>query len=180
MTTNTTSQTSKLTLTAMFAAITCIATMLIKIPTPATQGYIHFGDAFVILAGVFPGGAYGLLAAGIGSALADIFSGYVAFAPVTFIVKALCALVVTLSFRLLASRISKNYVRLLIGGIFSALVVAGGYFVYEIFIYGPAAFTEIPMNLVQGGSGIVISLILFPILSQIPELKKYLGVGKKL
>lgn len=79
MTNNTTSQTSKLTLTAMFAAITCIATMLIKIPTPATQGYIHFGDAFVILAGVFPGGAYGLLAAGIGSALADIFSGYVAF-----------------------------------------------------------------------------------------------------
>lgn len=171
---NTASRTSKLTLTAMFAAITCIATMIIKIPTPATQGYIHFGDAFVILAGIFPGGFYGFLAAGIGSALADLFSGYAAFAPVTFIVKALCALAVYFTYKKLAPVIRKNFVRLAIGGVFAALIVAGGYFAYEIFLYGPAAVTEIPMNLIQGGSGIVISLILFPALSQIPEFKKYL------
>ena len=52
---------SKLTMSAVFAALTCTATMLIKIPVPATQGYIHFGDAFVFLAGIFPGGFYGVI-----------------------------------------------------------------------------------------------------------------------
>ena len=49
-------RTARLTLTAVFAALTCIATFIIKIPVPATQGYIHFGDAFV-LRGVLQCGA---------------------------------------------------------------------------------------------------------------------------
>ena len=42
----------KLILTALFAALACIATMIMKIPTPGTGGYIHVGDAIVILSGV--------------------------------------------------------------------------------------------------------------------------------
>ena len=43
--------------------------MSIRIPTPGTGGYIHPGDAIVILSGVILGPAYGFLAAGIGSCM---------------------------------------------------------------------------------------------------------------
>ena len=73
---------------ALLAAMTCVATMIIKIPTP-TFGYIHPGDGFVLLCGVVLGPLPGALAAGIGSMFSDIFSGYVTWAPATFIIKAL-------------------------------------------------------------------------------------------
>ena len=41
--------TKKLVLSALFAALACVATMSIRIPTPGTGGYIHPGDAIVIL-----------------------------------------------------------------------------------------------------------------------------------
>ncbi len=37
---------------ALFAALICVATMLLKIPIPAF-GYIHPGDGLVLLAGIF-------------------------------------------------------------------------------------------------------------------------------
>ena len=39
----------KIVMTALFAALACVATMSIRIPTPGTGGYIHPGDAIVIL-----------------------------------------------------------------------------------------------------------------------------------
>ena len=62
----------KLVMAALFAALTCVATMSIRIPTPGTNGYIHPGDALVILSGVILGPGWGLLSAGIGSAMADL------------------------------------------------------------------------------------------------------------
>ena len=56
----------KLVTAALLAAMTCVATMIIKIPTP-TFGYIHPGDGFVLLCGVVLGPLPGALAAGIGS-----------------------------------------------------------------------------------------------------------------
>ena len=41
----------RMVMAALFAAFACVATMSIRIPTPGTGGYIHPGDAIVILAG---------------------------------------------------------------------------------------------------------------------------------
>ena len=65
----------KLVMAALFAALACVATMSIKIPTPGTSGYIHPGDAIVILSGVVLGPVWGLLAAGIVTGLAGIGGG---------------------------------------------------------------------------------------------------------
>lgn len=70
-------------MTALFAALACVATMSIRIPTPGTGGYIHPGDAIVILSGVVLGPGYGFLAAGIGSALSDLIGGYFVYVPIT-------------------------------------------------------------------------------------------------
>ena len=66
----------KLVTAALFTAFTCVATMSIRIPTPGTGGYIHPGDALVILSGVILGPGWGFLAAAVGSAMADLLGGY--------------------------------------------------------------------------------------------------------
>ena len=75
----------KTVMSALFASLACIATMSIRIPTPGTGGYIHPGDAVVILSGIVRGPAWGLLAGGIGSALADLLGGYFFYIPITFV-----------------------------------------------------------------------------------------------
>ena len=81
-----------LVLAALFAALTCVATMVIQIPSPM-NGFVNLGDCFVLLAGWVLGPLYGSLAAGIGSALADMFTGYMHYAPGTFLIKAVMALI---------------------------------------------------------------------------------------
>ena len=85
----------KIIMAAMFASLACVATMIIKIPSPL-NGYINLGDCVVLLAGWMLSPLYGFLAAGIGSALADVLSGYVMYAPATFIIKGMMALSVCL------------------------------------------------------------------------------------
>ena len=89
----------KLVMAALFAALACVATMSIKIPTPGTSGYIHPGDAIVILAGVVLGPAWGFLAGGIGSAMADLLGGYFVYVPITFVIKGLVSLCSALLYR---------------------------------------------------------------------------------
>ena len=78
------SKTKKIVVTALMAAMVCVATMLIKIPSPM-KGYLNIGDCTVLLCGWLLAPGYGFIAAGLGSALADIFSGYITYAPATFV-----------------------------------------------------------------------------------------------
>ena len=68
---------------ALFTALTCVFTMVIKVPTLGTNGYVNIGDTGVLLSAWLLGGWYGVIAAGLGSGLADILSGYPAYAPGT-------------------------------------------------------------------------------------------------
>ena len=77
-------------MTAMFAALICVATMVIQIPSPL-GGYVNFGDCFILVAAWVLGPVYGFAAGGIGSALADAFTGYAHYIPGTFVIKGLIA-----------------------------------------------------------------------------------------
>ena len=57
---------------AALTALVSAATLLVQVPVPATQGYIHLGDAAIIAGALLFGAHSGLIAGGIGSALADI------------------------------------------------------------------------------------------------------------
>lgn len=142
---------------ALFAAIICVATIVIQIPSPATNGYFNLGDCFVIIAGQLLGPLYGALAAGIGSALADIISSYVHYAPATFVIKALMAIAVAYIYKAFKKR-------KIVGGAVSAVasetIMVLGYFAYEglILKYGLAAAAGIPSNVAQGVVAIVLSV----------------------
>ena len=155
---------SRLSLGALFASLVFIGTFILKIPTPGTGGYIHPGDALVILSGVFLGPNYGFLAAAVGSALADILGGYVFYAPITFAVKGCIALLAAIAFRKLAKTHLPS-TALMAGGVIDILFTVLGYGIPEALIYGPAgALASAFPNFVQGLSGMLLAMVLYPIL----------------
>ena len=162
----------KLVMAALFAALACVATMSIRIPTPGTGGYIHPGDAIVILSGVVLGPGYGLLAAGIGSALSDLIGGYFVYVPITFVIKGLVALVSGLIYQKMSHSGKNRYLAVILGGITDIVFVAGGYFICEFFLYGSGAAASIPANIIQGIGGLVISAVLYPVLIAIPDVRQ--------
>lgn len=149
-------------MTAMLAALTCVATMIIKIPSPL-KGYINIGDCVVLLAGWSLSPIYGFLAAGLGSALADVFSGYVTYAPATFIIKGVMALIAYYGFELLRKKASSIPAQIVSGAVAEAWMVMG-YFLFEGFLYGFApSVVNIPPNGVQGIVGLALGCVLIRI-----------------
>ena len=153
------SKTKKLVITALMAALICIATMIVKIPSPL-KGYINLGDCLVLVAGWILSPGYAFLAAGLGSALADLLSGYITYAPATFVIKGGMALI-AFAISLLMKKYSYKIVPQLIGGVSAELFMVLGYFVFEGFLYGfSPSVVNIPANCVQGAAGIIIGIIL--------------------
>ncbi len=151
--------TQKLVMSALLAALTCVATMIIKIPSPL-NGYLNLGDCVVLFAGWLLSPLYGFLAAGLGSALADLFSGYVIYTPATFVIKGVMALIAYYGFKLLHKKIGKLPSEIISGAVAEIWMVAG-YFVFEGFLYGfaPSA-VNIPANGVQGIAGLILGCVL--------------------
>ncbi|WP_185963640.1 ECF transporter S component [Dolosigranulum pigrum] len=153
--------TRQLTLAALFMALTTVATMVIHIPVPATQGFVNVGDSFVLLSGLLFSHYYGALIGGVGSALADLFLGYTIFAPVTLIVKAIEAL--------LASYIDRgNTVSRVIAVIFGVTWMVFGYFIFEVFMFDlPVALSAVIPNSIQGIVSAGLALLLYPIVRRL-------------
>ncbi len=172
------SNVKKLVMTALFAALACAATMAIRIPTPGTGGYIHPGDAIVILSGIILGPACGFLAGGAGSALADLMGGYLFYVPITLVIKGLVALLSAVLYRKITAGGKHPYAGVVLGGITDIVLVAGGYFFCESFIYGATgALASVPANLIQGISGLILSLVLYPVLTAVPDVRKMLAAS---
>ena len=152
-------QTRKIVMAALLASLTCVATMIIKIPSPL-NGYLNLGDCIVLLSGWLLSPVYGFLAAGLGSALADILSAYLTYAPATFVIKGLMALLACYGFKLLHKKLGSTTART-ISGIAAEVVMVLGYFVFEGFLYGFApSVVNIPANGVQGAAGLILGLLL--------------------
>lgn len=160
----------KLVLAALFAALTCVATLVVSIPIPATNGYINLGDGVVLLGAFLLGPVYGLAAGGLGSMLADILLGYALYAPGTLIVKALMALCAALVLRAGHGKTGA----LLLGAVVGELVMIAGYFVYEALAlgYGWAAAGSIPANAIQGIAGALVSVLCYKALRAVPSIRK--------
>lgn len=150
----------RLVYSALFAALCCAATMAIRIPTP-TGGYVNAGDAVVLLGAFMLGPVWGACAAGLGSALADIFSGYALYAPGTFAIKALTALAAALLLKRLPE--NKLTASAVAASAAAELWMVLGYFLYESLVlgYGTAALGSVPGNLAQAVFGCAAGTALF-------------------
>ena len=160
----------KVILTGLFAALVAVGTMIIQIPTPS-KGYVHMGDALVVLSGFILGPAYGFLSAGIGSFLADMLSGYSVYAPATFIIKGLDAMLFAIIYSFIAKNVKKGSVSpsaFALAGIAGGAVMVAGYFLFETFLNGyGSAITGVIPNIAQAGFGIGAGFILAVALKKI-------------
>ena len=153
------SQIRNIVMAALMAALACVATMVIQIPSPM-QGYINLGDCVVLVSGWMLPLGYGVFAAALGSLLADLFAGYAIYAPATFIIKGLMALIAFLLYRAIRKK-GPQLLALLISGICAELLMAVGYFVFEGFLYGfGPSLVNIPANCIQGAAGLVFGILL--------------------
>ena len=157
-------------ISAMFAAFVCVATIVIKIPTPL-NGYINLGDCVILVAAFLLPCGYAALAAGVGSCLADVLLGYMAYAPATFVIKSLMVIVAFVVAKLLKRK--KRILVNVLPGVFAELWMVLGYYVFEGFMYGfSASLVNIPMNLIQGVAGLVLAIILIKVLKKQKVLEK--------
>jgi len=155
----------------IFTALTTTATIVIRIPIGATGGYFNFGEIVIYTVAFLFGGYTASFVGGIGSAIADLW-GFPLFAPITLVVKAVEGYLVGYIYE-------KKYVPFrkktetrikIFAGTIGGLVMVFGYFIGEVLIYGPvlggehisagAAAAEVPVNILQMISGVIVATII--------------------
>lgn len=153
----------KITFTALFAALIAVMTAFIKMPTGINEGYLHFGDSMIYLAGCLLG-PWAALAAAIGAALADILAGAAVWAPATAIIKALNAVPFIVASHFYFKNKGKQkivnwYTVPMV--IASGLITIFGYLLAEGLMYSfPSAWTSVPFSIIQAVGSAIVFIIL--------------------
>ncbi len=139
--------------------------MAIRVPVPRTGGYINMGDAIIYVTALLFGSVDGLVAGGIGSALADLIGGYSLFAPFTLVIKGLEGFLVGFltqrAFRGPEPPSRTQLVLATVGIAAGGTFMIAGYFITEAYILRlgvGAAATELPGNIFQVVGGAVAAL----------------------
>ncbi len=147
---NTQKPVNRLALSGVLAAVVVILTIVIYFPIPGMAGaYINLGDVGVYLSAFLLGSPWGVLAAAVGSGLADLILGSALYAGPTFLIKGAMALVAAL----LIARWKKPFPAVILAG----LLMPAGYFIFETCLYGAqTAAVSLPMNGLQYAAGVLI------------------------
>ncbi len=154
---------------ALMAALVYVLTRLVQVPTP-TRGYVHLGDTGIVFAALAFGPTVGGIAGGLGTALADLTSGYGMWAPFSLLIHGAQGYVLGL----LARRQTFSWRLVVLMTLLSILIVAGGYALAGLVLVGTAALTEIPANMMQALSGSVLGIPLYlAVLKAYPPLRRY-------
>ena len=118
-------------------------------------------------------GPYAIIACPLGASLCDLASGYTIYAPATFIIKALMVCSIILNKKYLQKIIPNKKVFFVIASIIAQLIMVLGYLVYELCLYGPSAFANIPFNLIQSAVNIVVACLIMAILTKLKITDRY-------
>lgn len=169
--TTTRSRTFDLILTAVCITLVFVSTLFlnIRLPISINGGLVHLGTAMLFITTLLFGPKKGMIIGAVGMGLFDVFSGWVLWAPFTFITRGLQAYIVgaiAFSGRRKAESIPFNILAIIV----SIPVMLSGYYLCEAIIFGnwivPA--TSIPGNLLQNIVGLIIAIPTVKLLKKIP------------
>ena len=137
-------------------ALVTVATMLIQIPIPATQGFFNIGDAIIMVTALTFGPVVGFIAGGLGSSLADLLGGWYVWVIPTLLIKGAEGLLAGW----IATRLRhRGLYGVVLAWIMGSLAMVFGYFTVQVALYGfEAALVEMPFNVVQVIVGGVIGI----------------------
>ena len=141
---------------AILTAVTAVFTYIVRIPVAPTRGYLNLGDVAIYFTAFTFGPVTALVSGGLGTALADVISGYAQWAPISLLVHGLQGLVAGMiaGFRPASgSRVFNPY--WLAAAAAGTVVMCGGYLLAGNFMVGlGAALVELPGNLLQNLAGV--------------------------
>lgn len=165
----------KIVITALFSALVFVATYFLAIPVQI--GYINFGDAFLLLAGVLLGPLCAGICGALGGAIADLASGFVIYAPFTLAVKFAEGILCGLLFKLIKKRDKFYFAGTFFSFAVSALWMVFGYLVTNTILYSfEAALLTVVNDLIQAGVSVAVATVLFVALSHIPYVRNNFGL----
>jgi uncharacterized membrane protein len=161
------------TIAVMAVCIAIVTVLVISVPVPigATGGYTHPGAVAEMFVAMAFGPLVGMVAAGVGAAIADLLLAP-SFAPLTLIAHG--------AFGLLAGWLGwkKGWGGMVVGWVVGGLALVALYFAGEATVYGAGvagALTELPLNLFQVGLGL-LGLLLFQLVKRAyPQIEGLAG-----
>jgi len=155
------SKTRELVLSALLISLVFIATKFINIRLPISinGGLIHLGNAMLFLIAIVFGKRKGAVAGAFGMGLFDIVSGWTAWAPFTFVIRGVMGYTIgTMAYakERKGNNLFWNITAILISGVWMIV----GYYLTEGLLYGNwvAPATSIPGNITQIVIGAIIGL----------------------
>lgn len=161
-----------LTYSGVTAAFVCVTTAVIQIPIPL--GYMHFGNICILLFSYLFSPGIALFAGGVGSALADLVTGYPQWIIPTLIIKSLMGLVASLLMHKEHNPLSLKKIRTFLGALSGIAIMVAGYTLFGCFLYGNIAegLAQIPGLSTEGILGIIGFYLLAGALSKTPLIRK--------
>lgn len=165
----------KLATGAAFAALVCVATLVLVVSIPATTGYFNLGETVIYTAALLFGPLVGGMAGGVGAAIADMLVA-AQFAPGTLIIKGFEGAIVGFLNNKFQKRTRSLSLSATASIIIGGLEMVAGYFIYEQLVLGyplAAALVEVPFNIVQMLIGLIVAIIIAQIILRVfPQLKR--------
>ena len=159
----------RLCVAAAFSAMICVATGFLP-AVPVGTGYVHLGDAVIFVCAALLPACYAAPAAAVGASLADVFAGFAAYVPATFVIKALTVLAFSHGKGKMLSR------RNMIACAVAAPICVCGYFLWEALVFSSlvAPIASVIGNLIQsvGSSALFLA---FSFLADRTGLAKKIG-----
>ena len=172
----------RIAMTGVMMGLVLVSTLMIRIYVPFTQGYVNLGDALIFLAVLVVGRNYGTLAAGIGSAMADLLGGYAYYAPWTLVVKGLMAFVVGLALEHMEKKgqIAEGKritLPVVLAMLFGGIEMTVGYYISASLMQGNwyTPLFSVPGNIAQFTIGMILATALSTALYKTPA-KKYFAI----
>lgn len=147
----------KVAVVAVLTAVVVVFTLVVRIPT--AKGYLNLCDVAIMFIALTFGPWSAFIAAGLGTALADLISGYAQWAPISFLVHGVEGLLVALIVRQKGDA-PVTLVRKILAALVCVATVSLGYFALSTLFISTAsvAAAEIPGNIMQSGVGFVLGI----------------------
>ena len=142
---------------AVMAALVCVATLLIQIPIPATQGFFNVGDVMVMVSALTFGPIVGFFAGGFGSSLADFIGGWYVWIPFTLVIKGIEGFLAGAIMVLDGEETGAK--KRILAWFVAGLEMVIGYFLVQYYMFGfGKALMELPFNILQMAVGGIIGV----------------------
>ena len=148
------------TINALSIALVCVSTMAIQIPIPL--GYMHLGNTCILLTAALFGPTTGLWAGGIGSALADLLTGYTQWVLPTLLIKSIMGFAIGYLAWGKEKKLHMASVRTLLASIAGVAVMIAGYTIAGAVMNGSiyTGLLQVPGLTLEGIIGMAIFYVI--------------------